>query len=449
MKILIGGDDETAFRLARILMEDHSVVLICSEETKDSIPDQLDVDRVIGNVTSWDILMQAGANKAALFVACTPSDERNLVACVSAKRAGARRATCFLLRRDVRSTEKDAEALGRQLGIDTVILPAERLAREILRIVTVPGALEVEAFEGGQVRLVRRAVEEDTLIAQGTLKEVGIPAGVVLVMARRGEEAFIPNGSTHLQPGDQITAMGNMGGINRLIYKWLRPASARGRARRATVIGGGLVGFDVAKGLGDAGWEVKVVDADRARCEEISPLLPKALVLHFDGTNLDRLQEEDVGESSVLIAVTSNDEKNLMVSLLAKHLGVPRIVTRADKSSNERLFEKVGIDVVRSARGAAISSVARGIVASQTDLMAELEHGDVVVLRLEVPAHRPPTSLSKMRAPVFAIIGAILREGKVIIPHGDDEVAGGDRLLVFTKREDEDTARHYFQRFEL
>ncbi|HJM40471.1 MAG TPA: TrkA C-terminal domain-containing protein, partial [Planctomycetota bacterium] len=133
----------------------------------------------------------------------------------------------------------------------------------------------------------------------------------------------------------------------------------------------------------------------------------------------------------------------------AKHLGVPRIVTRADKSSNERLFEKVGIDVVRSARGAAISSVARGIVASQTDLMAELEHGDVVVLRLEVPAHRPPTSLSKMRAPVFAIIGAILREGKVIIPHGDDEVAGGDRLLVFTKREDEDTARHYFQRFEL
>ena len=94
MKILIGGDDETAFRLARILMEDHSVVLICSEETKDSIPDQLDVDKVIGNVTSWDVLMQAGANNAALFVACTPSDERNLVACVSAKRAGARRTGC-------------------------------------------------------------------------------------------------------------------------------------------------------------------------------------------------------------------------------------------------------------------------------------------------------------------------------------------------------------------
>jgi trk system potassium uptake protein TrkA len=130
-------------------------------------------------------------------------------------------------------------------------------------------------------------------------------------------------------------------------------------------------------------------------------------------------------------------------------LGIPRIITRADKPVNERLFEKVGVDVVRSARGAAITSVVRNVVASQTDLVAELEHGDVIVLRLEVPAHRPPTPLAEMRAPVFAIVGAILREGRVIIPHGNDEVIGGDRLLVFCSRQDEQETRHFFQRFEL
>ena len=449
MRIVIGGEDEIALRLAAALMGDHSVTLVGPDDMREAAGEAYDLDFISGNISSQEVLVAAAAGKAELFVACTPSDERNLVACITAKQLGARRTTCFMFRREVHSSEREAGALARQLGIDNVILPAERLAREILRIVTVPGALEVEAFENGRVRLVRRAVEEDTPITKGTLKEVGIPSGVVLVMARRGEETFIPNGSSQLQPGDQITAMGNMSGINRLVYRYLRPASARRLSRRATVVGAGNVGFDVAKGLMDAGWDVKVIDADRKRCEEISGKLDKAMVLHFDGADLDRLQEEEISESAVLVAVTSNDEKNLMVSLLGKHLGIPRIITRADKPVNERLFEKVGVDVVRSARGAAITSVVRNVVASQTDLVAELEHGDVIVLRLEVPAHRPPTPLAEMRAPVFAIVGAILREGRVIIPHGNDEVIGGDRLLVFCSRQDEQETRHFFQRFEL
>ncbi len=449
MDIVIGGEDEIAIRLGNALVADHSITIIGPEELTDLLTDSSDLNVIQGNISSQAVLEEANVGAAKLFIACTSSDERNLVACITAKQLGARRATCFMFRRDVNSSEKEAATLARKLGIDNVILPPERLAKEIIQTVTLPGALEVEAFEGGRVRLMRRAVEEDTPIIQAPIKEIGLPSGVVLVMARRGEETFIPNGNTQLAPGDQITAMGTSSGINSLVYRYLRPTNAGRFNRRATVIGGGTVGFDVAEGLINAGWDVKVIDADSKRCEVIDNKLKKALVLCFDGADLDRLNEEEISESSVLVAVTSNDEKNLMISLLGKHLGVPRIITRADKLINERLFEKVGIDVVLSSRGAAITSVVRNVLSSQTDLVAEFEHGDVIVLRLDVPAHRQPTPLPEMHAPGSAIIGAILRDGKVIIPHGNDHVVGSDRLMVFCSRQDEQETRHYFQRFEL
>ncbi len=449
MRILIGGDDDIAFRLAEALMGDHEVTLVCPEDARDIKTDRLDAEVFHGDVTAAEMLQAARVGRADLFIACTPEDERNLVACVTAKRLGAGRTTCFLFRRGARTSEKDVRALGASLGIDSLVLPAQRLSREILRIVAVPGALEVEAFEGGRVRLVRRAVEEGAFITSGPLKELGVPKGVVLVGARRGDEVIIPNGSSRFEPGDQITAMGTLAGINRLLSRYLRTGESARESRRATVVGGGVVGFAVAKGLEEAGWEVKVIDSDRKRCTEIAAQL-KSMVLCGDGTDLDLLEAEHIAESSVLVAVTSNDEKNLLISLIAKqHLNVPRIVTRADNPLNERLFEKVGIDVVRSARGAAINSVVRNVAAAHTDLLAELEHGDVMVLRLEVPAHREPKRLSEMQAPVFAIVGAVLREGQVIIPQGDDEIRGGDRLLVFCSREEEEKARRFFQRFEL
>ena len=448
MRILIGGEDHVAFRLAEAMMNDHAVTVMCPAEAMDPKADRLDVEFFEGLLSSADALKDAGAPRTDVFVACSPLDERNLVACAAARRLGARRTVCFLFRRDVQSSEEEARSLADSLGIDSLVLPAERLAREILRIVAVPGALEVEAFEGGRVRLVRRAVEEGAYITRGPLREIGVPRGVVLVMARRGDETFIPSGDSHFQPGDQVTAMGNLSGINRLLFRYLPGESGARAPRRVTVVGGGVVGFTVSKGLEEAGWDVKLIESDRKRCEEIAPRL-KSLVLHGDGTDLDLLQEEHIGDSSVLVAVTSNDEKNLLVSLLGKHLGVDRTVTRADQEVNERLFEKVGIDVVRSARGAAIQSVVRAVAAAQTDLLAELEHGDVVVLRLEVPEEMQPTPLSHLKAPVFAIVGAILRKGKVIIPAGRDEIRAGDRLLVFCSRHDEDRARRFFQRMEV
>ncbi len=442
MHILIGGEDEVAFRLAEALMEEHEVTLILPETDEGGTHSRLDVEMVFGRVTSADVLRRAGVESAEIFIGAAPIDEQNLVSCLTASRLGAKRTICFQFRPETQASEDDVDAFAESLGLGLVVRPAHQLSTEILRIIAVPGALDVEAFEGGRVHLLRHAIEDGAPITRGPLKDVGVPEGVVLVMARRDDEMLLPKGDTHFQPGDKVTAMGTMAGINRLLSRYLRTSANGSQSTSATVVGGGVVGLSVALGLEEAGWNVKLIESSRKRSEAVSALV-QGLVLHGDGTDLDLLEEEQIGESGVLVAVTSHDEKNLLVSLLAKSLGVKRIVTRANHVANERLFEKVGIDVVRSASGAAMRSVLRRIDTSRSQLLAELEHGDAEVIELKLPAGLKPVPLTKMRTEVFAIIGAILRKGRVIIPRGDDVVQGDDRLLVFCTKEEDDKIRNF------
>jgi trk system potassium uptake protein len=443
MNIVIAGEDEVAYRLVETLTPDHSVFLVCPESAAGPRLDRLDLEPVHGDMTSISSLQEAGIQTADVFVACSPHDEKNLVACVVAKTQGARRTVCFLFRPDFRAAMAESSLFASRLGIDHMVRPGEQLAREIIRIVTVPGALDVEVFEGGKVQLFRHAIEKGSRITRGPLKDLGVPAGVVLVMVRRGDATFVPKGDTTLQPGDKVTAMGNPRDMNRLLHRLLRAEGKGKESRRVTVVGGGDVGLAVALGLEDLGWEVKIIEPRPERCEEISRVL-NSLVLQGDGADLELLEAERVAEDSVLVAVTSNDEKNLLVSLLAKQLGVRRIVTRADVLANERLFERAGVDVVRSAQGAAIQSVLRDVVATRAETLAELEHGDAVVLELELAPDVAPTSLLELKAPGFTIVGAILREGQVIIPRGQDVLQGKDRILVFCSVENEAEARRFF-----
>ena len=443
MKITISGEDTIAVRLAEALMHEHEVTIIIPKNVENPVFDTLNVQTFRGSQTSSKLLKEACIFDADLFVACGKADETNLVACAEAKRMRAKKVVCFLRGQAVQTNENDAAQLAKTLGIDKVILPALRLAKEIQKIVMVPGALEADAFENGKVRLVKRRIEAGSRFDGVLLKDVGVPEGVVLTMCERDAERYIPHGETLLQAGDKLTAMGNIGGIERLIRRYMANTDVGPDPRRAIIVGGGSVGFAIAESLEDHGWKIKVIESDRQRAEEIAGQL-KGLVLHGDGTNLSLLREENVGDTPVLIAVTSNDEKNLLVSLLAKEEGVKRILTRAENYTNEQLFESVGIDVVRSTTGAAVTAVLRGVLRSERDFMAEFNHGDVRILRLRMAENVEPVELSKMSAPVFAIVGAILRDEKVVIPQGKDVVQAGDELLVFCQTTHVEQTREFF-----
>jgi trk system potassium uptake protein TrkA len=443
MKVLIAGESVVGFRIAEELMANHHVVYLASEASAPTRLEKLDVETVFGDVTSPEYLRRVRVSAADVFVACSDNDEHNIVTCITAQRLGAKRTICILRRPGFLNVGGDDAELSDSLGIDMVIRPAEQLAEEIIRIVTVPGALDVEEFCDGRVRLLSYAVDKDSRITSGSLASLKLPKHVVLVMLRRGDEMIVPMGNTVVQPGDKVIAMGRWKAIRWLLQRFLR-SDKRGKDRRtATVVGGGTVGVAVVRGLEEAGWEVKLVESDKERCDEIASSLD-SMVLHGDGADIDLLEQERIGEASVLVATTDNDEKNLLVSLLAKQLGVKRIVTRADRLSNERLFEKVGIDVVRSARGAAIRSVVRTIDQTHSEIRAELEHGDACVIELKLPTDFPETKLKDLQPPTFSRVGAVVRDRRVVVPGGNDVVAGGDEVLIFCTREDEERTREFY-----
>ena len=209
------------------------------------------------------------------------------------------------------------------------------------------------------------------------------------------------------------------------------------------IVGGGAVGLRVALGLERDGWEVKLIESCLDRCEKIAHRL-KGLVLHGDGSDMELLQEEQIEDYPVLLSVTATDEKNLLISLIAKQLGVKRTITRADRLSNEKMFERVGIDVVRSARGAAIRKVVREAIDRDSEIRGELEHGDMHVIEIELPDTTVERPVADYEAAVFCILGAIIRDEKVIFPKLDSTIRAKDHLFIFTSRKDEKAAHDLF-----
>ena len=215
--------------------------------------------------------------------------------------------------------------------------------------------------------------------------------------------------------------------------------------QRVTIVGGGDVGLQLAERLdADDTVDVTVIERDADRGEMIAARLARALVLNGDGTDLELLETEDVGRSDVLVGVIDNDERNLLASLLARQLGVRRIITRVSKRANLRLFERVGIDVAISARGAAVASVLHQIQGGSTRLLAVIEQGAGRILELDVPDGYQPQELRKLAAPLNSIVGAVVRQSRAFVPRGNDRVEPGDRLIVFTTHEAADKVRDYF-----
>ena len=178
------------------------------------------------------------------------------------------------------------------------------------------------------------------------------------------------------------------------------------------------------------GIQLRIIERDRDRGEMLAATLGNALILRGDGTDLELLESEEIGGSDVLVSVIDNDERNLLACLLGRQLGVRKVITRVSKSSNLRLFERVGIDVALSARGTAVTSIVHQIDGGRASLLALLEEGRARVVELVVPQGNPPTALKDLGLPVDSIVGTILRAGNATVPSGNDRVLEGDRLLV-------------------
>jgi trk system potassium uptake protein len=444
MRILIVGGGEVGHALARALSADHAVSVIDhNRATRDRFA-SLDVEFLVGSATSADALRRAGAGEADLLVACTGLDEVNLVACAIATRVGVQRTICFVSREDFVSADDRGASMREHFGIERVVWPEAQLADEIERIIAAPGTIDAEVFAGGRIRLLEYRLAAGSPLLAAPLKARRVPRGALIVAYKHEDRIQIPHGETQLGAGDKIIVMGTPEALEELRPQ-IDPADDRHARRSVTIIGGGDVGFRLAQRLEAAGGvELRIIESDPARGEFLAASLRRALVLNGDGTDLELLESEQIGRSDVLVSVIDNDERNLFASLLGRQLGARTVITRVSRPANLRLFERVGIDVALSARGAAVASVVHHVQGGRANLLAVLEEGQATVLELVVPPGYRARALNELDAPPESIVGAILRGAEVIVPRGPDQIRPMDRLLVFATARSAGRARDYF-----
>ena len=444
MNIVIYGATDIGCLLATEFFEDHDITVIDKEENRTDEFDKLDISFVHGNASDMNILKAADIMNADVFIACTPLDEANIVACLTVKKMSGIRTICFVSKEEYRNAmmlNKSEDYLG-DFFIDYVIWPEALLTQELFRIVTVAHALDVENFADGKARLLEYKVKSSSSIVGKMVKDCGFTRDTIMVGIKRDNLLFIPNGLTEINDGDKLIFMGTSHSLDILAGTFFHENE---EVKSVAIIGGGNVGYMLAKSLEDMKIKIKIIEKDYDRCEFLAQELQKTLVINGDGTNLKLLDEEEIGSCDAVISVTNNDERNLLCSLLVKQLGVKRVISRVSKVLNIPLFEKVGIDIAVSPKTSAINEVRNDIDETSVDILATVEQGAAEVLEIPVDEEFNGKLIKDIRLPAPAIVGVIQRRNNVIIPKGDTVIKVHDILIIFTMAENAQKIKDYFK----
>lgn len=430
MRVVIVGAGKVGYSLAQYLtQEDHEVIVIeNNEERRAIVQNTLDVMTISGNGASPGMLLDPEIRNADLMVAVTDSDEVNMIACMAAKQAGIKRTIARV--RNQEYAEKDKLKFNVSLGIDLTINPEMVTALEISRILVTPAALDVEDFADQRVRMIEVKIAPDSKLINIPLNRLSLPRQSLVAGILRQDRMLIPHGSDMILPHDCVFFVGEYSVIKKFEEHF---TVRKSKIERVLIIGAGRIGRHLAIILEKSGISVKVIDKDRERCQELAGLLDNGLVLCGEGTDIDLLTEEGVGEADAVICLTDDDKLNLLIALLAKHLGAPKTFVRVGRSDYISLMEKVGVDVVLSPRlltaGVILRQVRRSDIVSISLLEgAKAEAMEIIVSTTSPVAHK---KLKDAKLPHNSLIGCIVRNDKIIIPDGDSMLEPGDRVIVF------------------
>ncbi len=448
MRIVLVSSGQTAGQFAAELSREHDVAVIHTGDAGRTELERLDVSLIEGQGNDPDALTKAGAGQADHVIACSASDEMNIMACLTTRQLGKAHTTCFLAKEEYVRTFAGGDGDGDgapSLGIDMLVWPAQMLADKIGKILAVPGATDVGQFAGGQIGLLEYRLRAGLPLMDRPLMEIrDLPPGVLIAAVTRADEWFVPRGQSVLKEHDRVLFIGRSDAMHELAAYFSEHLGEEAGGE-IVIVGGGTVAFLLAKSFErNPRAHIKLIEVNAERCMHLAQKLQRTLVLHGDGSDLDLLEEEQVRNAGALVAVTDGDEKNLLCSLLARQLGIPKVITRVSSAANRRVFERVGIDVPLSARGAAMEAVLHRIRHAQVDLLATLGEGRGEVVDIVLPASFPPTALKELRLPPDSLVAALVRKQKAIVPGGATLLEPGDHCLVICKAERVDEVREAF-----
>ena len=445
MKIIIYGANSMAAGIAAEFFEDHDIIVIDPNQKNLESFSSLDIGVLCADALNVKVLKDADINTCDWFIAVSDSDESNIISCLMARQISNTQTICFVKKKESMeslNSLKDEYKLSYAQCIDHIIWPQKLLVQEIFKIITVPDALDVENFEKGRAKLFEYRIKEDSELVNKKLKDCYFNSEVLVVGIVRNDELFIPNGESEFKANDKAILIGTPIGLDIAANELFE---AKGKVKKIAIIGGGSVGFELTKELEKTKMRIKLIENNYKRCEFLSQNLKDTLILHGSGTSLDMLEQEEIGRCDAVIALTNNDEKNLLCSLLTKQLGTKKIITRVSENATANLFERVGVDVAISQREACITEIKNKIIDTRAGVIATVERGQAEIIEFQLHQDFSERPLYEVKTPANCVIAIIKRGSKVIIPKGKTELRPLDTILVFTKANDAQAIKEYFK----
>ena len=434
MRIIVVGAGEVGFQLTKFLVaEDIDVVVIDTDKKKlKRIAEKLDVAVIEGEGGSPSVLKEAGADEADILLAVTNMDESNMISCLVAK-------AMFQIPRNVariRNLEYFSnDVLLQSLGINPAISPEIEAAKAVMRLVEVPFAADVEDFEDGKVRVIGFRIPSDSKLIGQVFRKIDLKEPKVLIGAiQREDNIIIPSGNDTLKKDDIIYLPVRREDVGRVCNNIGGVATP---VKSIMMLGGGRIGLYVAKTMEERNLNVKIIEKDIERCKFLVKSLNKSVILHGDGSDQKLLEEENIGDMDVFAAISNNEELNIMASLLAKSLGVRKVITIVNRTDYLPLANNLGIEAVLSPRIITAGSILRYIRSGNILSLTTIAEGKAEIMEAEVDSQSVliGKTLQEVELPKKTLIGAIIRSDNVIIPSGNDRIATGDKLIIFTLQE--------------
>ena len=438
MKIIIVGCGNVGAALAEQLSsEGHDITVIDTrQQLVESVSVSCDVLGIVGNGASFTVQSEAGVGESDLIIAVTGSDELNLLCCLIARKAGG----CSTIARVSNPVYSDEIAfIKEELGLSMIINPQAAAAREMARTLKFPFAQKVDTFAKSRVELVVYRIEEDSTLCGMKLKDMPgkLRCDVLIPVVERGEQVIIPDGNFEMQAKDSITIVSTQ---NKTIEFFKRLGKPTAAARDAIIAGGGRTTIYLAKQLTQMGVKVKIIERDSKRCDVLSEMLPKAMIICGDATDKDLLLEEGLAEAETFVANTNFDEENIMLTLFAKSLSKAKLITRVHRISYDDIIDKLELGSIvypKYVTAVIIIKYVRAMknsLGSNIETLYRLNDNRVEALEFFIRERSPIVGvpLAELNLKPNMIIGCITHKGKTSIANGQSVIRVGDTVILIT-----------------
>lgn len=441
MKIVIIGDGKVGFAIARQLdKEGHDITIVENKpQVLSSTLNIMDVVGVQGNGANFNVLKEANVMEADLVIAATSSDEINIISCLLAKKMG----TSNTIAR-IRNPEyvEGLRMLKEDLGLSLQINPELSAAREIIRSLSFSHSIKVSSFAKGRIELAEIKIKPDNKMIGKDIQTINnsMKSEVQFVAIQREKEVLIPNGNTNVLCGDKVTVTGSTKEIERFLFEF--GIIIQRKVHEVMIVGGGKITFYLVDKLLELGIDVKIIEINRDRCLALVEKFPEATVIHGDGTDHELLLSESLEEMDAFIALTDNDEENVIISMYASNQGVPKVLPKVNRVSLGFLLERLGIENTITPKNITAHQIVQYVRAMQNTLGSNVESLiKIVDDQIEVLEFRVRENCSFIGKPLKdlklidgVLISYITRKGKSKIATGQSKVELGDTVIIISQK---------------